>query len=61
MGGAKLAAPDGSILLCLITDAYTRPRDQTAVGISIALGLVAATGLYSATSRFGTSRLRWHS
>ena len=47
--------PDGFTLMCRITDAYTRPRDLTAVGISVALGLIAAIALHLVTSRLNGS------
>jgi hypothetical protein len=43
---AACVAPDGSILLCLIDETYTRPRDLTAVAVSIAMGLTAAAFLH---------------
>ncbi len=50
-------APDGSTLLCLITDKYTRPRDLTAVGISLAMGLIAAVVFDIVVTRRRRSRL----
>src|SRR5581483_8169873 len=42
---AACVAPDGSSLLCIVNDQYTRPRDLTAVAISVALALVGALAL----------------
>lgn len=44
-------APDGSILLCIVPDSYARPRDLTAVAISLALSLIGAWLLYLTTNR----------
>jgi len=51
MWPSACVAPDGSILLCIIDEGYTRPRDLTAVAASAALGLIAAVILYFVTHR----------
>ena len=48
-------APDGSILLCIVPESYTLPRDLTAVAISLAVGLIGALLLYVATYQLGSS------
>lgn len=45
-------APYGSVLLCVVDEGYTRPRDLTAVALSLALGLIGGYVLYFATNRF---------
>jgi hypothetical protein len=50
-------APDGSTLLCLITDQYARPRDLTAAALSLVIGLVATAGIFLwTTPRRSTAR-----
>jgi hypothetical protein len=50
-------APDGSTLLCLITDQYTRPRDLIAAALSLVIGLVATVGIFLRTThRRSTAR-----
>ena len=54
---AACQAPDGSTLLCLITDQYTRPRDLTAAALSLAIGLVVTAGIFLwTTHRTSTAR-----
>jgi len=42
---AACVAPDGSSLLCIVNEQYTRPRDLTAVAISVVLALAGALAL----------------